>query len=670
VPAHGIDNAAGEPSDAAIWVHPTDVSRSVIVTARVDAPLALFGRDGRRIGGPTTVELDHVDVSYAFPLRGEGVDLIVGHDRKKGTIVAFSIDPDSLALTPLSTRAIEVRAEVTGLCSYRSPITGAFYAFVVTGEGLVQQWELFERHGSVEGSLARVIPVGVGAGYCAVDTHDRSLYVIEGAVGIWKLMAEPETDAERHIVDVVGPRGSLTEEVKGIAIYRANESESYLLAADVTAERINVYSTRDAQYRGSFALRAPAASSPLREVEGLTATSRSLGDSLEGGMIVIADQDTGYQRVAWKNVASALALSSAQGADLRAMRKSQIATVMATVETAAVDDYGDAADDPAIWVHPTDSAQSVIIGTDKKRGLYVYDLSGKTLQMIPDGRINNVDLRHGFNWGRTSEAIVAVSNRTNQSLALYKVNPTTRKLESVGASIASGFRDPYGLCMYRSAKSGDVYVFMNDSDNGAYKQWLLRVDKDRLTASVVREFTVGSQAEGCAADDETGALYIAEEDIGLWRYEAEPDGADRRVRIDDTTERGHLRADVEGVSIYYGERGEGYLIVSNQGADNYAIYGRGAGNAYIGHFAIVANPSLRIDGASETDGLDVISTPLGTMFPFGVFVAQDGRNITPSEPQNFKLVPWERIAAAMSLQKSTGWNPNRAGKLVGVPTSD
>ena len=76
---------------------------------------------------------------------------------------------------------------------------------------------------------------------------------------------------------------------------------------------------------------------------------------------------------------------------------------------------------------------------------------------------------------------------------------------------------------------------------------------NKVVAEVVREFTVGTQAEGCAADDDTGALYVAEEDVGLWRYEAEPTGADRRVSL-DTTDKGNLDADVEGIAIYYGER--------------------------------------------------------------------------------------------------------------------
>jgi 3-phytase len=30
-------------------------------------------------------------------------------------------------------------------------------------------------------------------------------------------------------------------------------------------------------------------------------------------------------------------------------------------------------------------------------------------------------------------------------------------------------------------------------------------------------------------------------------------------------------------------------------------------------------------------------------------VAQDGRNVSPPENQNFKLVPWERVAKALGL---------------------
>ena len=54
----------------------------------------------------------------------------------------------------------------------------------------------------------------------------------------------------------------------------------------------------------------------------------------------------------------------------------------ATVETVPVLSTGDAADDPAVWVHPSDPARSVVIGNDKGGALEVYDLSGARIQRI------------------------------------------------------------------------------------------------------------------------------------------------------------------------------------------------------------------------------------------------------------------------------------------------
>ncbi len=103
------------------------------------------------------------------------------------------------------------------------------------------------------------------------------------------------------------------------------------------------------------------------------------------------------------------------------------------------------------------------------------------------------------------------------------------------------------------------------------------------------------------------------------------------------------------MSIYYGKDGAGYLVASNQGADSYALYERAGDNKFIGIFHVVADEATGIDGVSETDGIDVSSAYLGPDFPDGVFVAQDGRNISPAERQNFKLVPWHRISEAMGL---------------------
>ncbi len=327
-------------------------------------------------------------------------------------------------------------------------------------------------------------------------------------------------------------------------------------------------------------------------------------------------------------------------------------TVQAVLETPPVASSGDAADDPVIWVHPTDPLLSLVIGTDKDKGLNVYDLEGRLLQELPDGRLNNVDLRDDFMLGGLGVTVIAASNRSNDSIALYLLNPATRQLTSAGPAVPTGLGDPDGLCMYESAVTGAFFVFVDDSGVGAFQQWQLSDDGGQLGAELVREFNVGGPAEGCAADDELGYLYVAEEGGALWRYSAEPGGGATRTEIDRVGGANGLKADLEGVTIWYGPGGSGYVVLSNQGASNFAIYRREGANAFVGIFYIVADAARGIDGVSDTDGIDVTSRPLGPQFPSGLLVVQDGLNLDPSEHQDFKYISWQAIELALGLPGS------------------
>jgi 3-phytase len=308
-------------------------------------------------------------------------------------------------------------------------------------------------------------------------------------------------------------------------------------------------------------------------------------------------------------------------------------------------------------VHPERPELSTVIGSQKRHGINVYALDGSLLQSRADGRINNVDIRYGFSLGGESIDIVTGSNRSSDSISIYAVDLKTRTLVDIGDGvIPTGMSDPYGQCMYKSPLSGEFYVYINDT-SGIFKQWLLKdAGNGRVGVELVREFNVGSQPEGCVADDATGDLYVGEENVALWKYSAEPDGGDQRTMV-DSIEDGHLAGDIEGMAIYYGPGESGYLIVSDQGINSFALYQRDGDNKYLGHFHVVADPSSGIDGISETDGLDVTGANLGPAFPLGMFIAQDGRNITPAERQNFKLVPWERIADVMGLESNSGYDP-------------
>ena len=188
-------------------------------------------------------------------------------------------------------------------------------------------------------------------------------------------------------------------------------------------------------------------------------------------------------------------------------------------------------------------------------------------------------------------------------------------------------------------------VFVNDK-NGTYQQYQLVATAHKITGYMVRTFSVESQPEGCVANDNTGQLFVGEEDSGIWVIGADPEAGTRMTSLAKVGDV--LHDDVEGMGIYEGT-GSSFLVVSSQGNNSYAVFEALEPYRYRGSFRIGMNAQEGIDGASETDGLEVTSANLGGVFSEGMLVVQDGRNVMPSMPQNFKYVPWNNIRVALNL---------------------
>jgi 3-phytase len=219
----------------------------------------------------------------------------------------------------------------------------------------------------------------------------------------------------------------------------------------------------------------------------------------------------------------------------------------------------------------------------------------------------------------------------------------------MASKIQSAFSEVYGFCLYHDLASRTVYAIVNNKE-GLVEQWrLFSRDGLKLEGELSRTFRAGAtQLEGCVGDDELGWLYIGEEVRGFWKFRAHPDSAANGILI-DSVKSAYLKEDIEGITILYGPEGKGYVIVSSQGNNSYAVYRREGANEYLGTFVIDDGES--IDGVAETDGIDVLAQPLGPLFPQGIFIAQDGFNRDGGKAvnQNFKAVRWEKIREKLSL---------------------
>ena len=64
----------------------------------------------------------------------------------------------------------------------------------------------------------------------------------------------------------------------------------------------------------------------------------------------------------------------------------------------------------------------------------------------------------------------------------------------------------------------------------------------------------------------------------------------------------------------------------------------------------------RVGFVEDTDGLHVVSAPVGPRYPMGLLVVQDGINVAPDARvnQNFKLVSWQDVLDALNLAVPEG----------------
>ncbi|MFF5506360.1 phytase [Streptomyces roseolus] len=322
------------------------------------------------------------------------------------------------------------------------------------------------------------------------------------------------------------------------------------------------------------------------------------------------------------------------------------------------------------------------------------------------GRFNNVDLVYGFELDGRPTDLAVVSDRGRDRIRAYAIDPaalaagraplrdvTAADVTPVFAASEAEVDEQttsYGLSAYRDGD--DAYVVVSQRERSRLRLLELEDRGGRVgyrtedTLDLPRTFTLPNgtswrpcadpgelpQVEGMAVDQEEHVLYAAQEAVGLWRVEIDDEEFERpelldRVRqygtpwtydeaeeecvLDTANDPGfggeHLSADAEGVTVYHGDDGTGYVLASSQGDDTFAVYAREGAHPYLGSFSVTDGTAT--DGVQHSDGATVVNVPLGSAFPKGLLVTHDGE-ATPAdgdrEGTNFKFTRWDDVAGA------------------------
>jgi 3-phytase len=370
----------------------------------------------------------------------------------------------------------------------------------------------------------------------------------------------------------------------------------------------------------------------------------------------------------------------------------------AVFETPTIPSSGDA-DDPAIWLNPTDPSRSLVITSAKNEGLRVYDLAGQQLQsLLPPGtvdgvksRLNNVDVQYGLRLADGSRADVAIyTDRGQDTLRTFRINATGTPLTELTsysrlfpAQPVSEQATGYGLALWRDQANDKLYSLVAQRHGNGIAQFEMVAQADGTVRSQqVRSWNLPTiykgqdlnqgdfspQSEGMVVDQQTGMLYIGQEDVGIWGIDLKTGtlGSGPLVETKTFDPSSPITADVEGLTIRYGLNGEGVLIASSQGDNTFAAFDR-KGLGYLGSFSISAGNG--IDAVQESDGADVTSFALPG-YAGGVFITQDGYDGDDfnADATNFKYVQWSDIARdnaflAPYAELPAGFDPRTVGAV-------
>jgi len=245
--------------------------------------------------------------------------------------------------------------------------------------------------------------------------------------------------------------------------------------------------------------------------------------------------------------------------------RGELPTVAAVLETKPSLDADDA-DDPAIWVHPTDATRSLVVSTLKEGGLDVYDLSGVLVQHVaPDAagpglvfnsaRYNNVDLIYGFKLKNDKVDLAVASDRYNDTIRVFAIDPdavaaggdplseiTAPGLPWIWVDTPEELKEAdtaYGLAVTQTDPNGKhAFAFVSRSAfTSVAKLRLFATAEGRVGYEIVETFDLPetfalpsggtwrachdddgelSQVEGMVVDDYSGILYLGQEQVGWW----------------------------------------------------------------------------------------------------------------------------------------------------------
>jgi 3-phytase len=289
-------------------------------------------------------------------------------------------------------------------------------------------------------------------------------------------------------------------------------------------------------------------------------------------------------------------------------------------------------DDPAIYYNKKKPSKSFIIGTDKggklgQGGIFAFDLKGKNIKeknILGINRPNNIDIAYGLITNNLHTIDIAVcTERNTDKIRVIKL-PEMTLIDNGGISVFENEaeRSPMGIALYTDPNSKKIYAMVgrkSGPQNGYLFQYLLEANQNgTVSGKLVRQFGKYSgqkEIESIAVDNELGYVYYSDENVGIRKYYAHPDSSKEELALFGTK---GFKEDHEGISIFKNTAKTGFILVSDQQANQFHVFRREGDVGDMHKHTLLRTIKTQ---TNESDGSEITHLKLNRKYKDGLFVA-------------------------------------------------
>ncbi|MFT4886998.1 MAG: 3-phytase [Pseudohongiellaceae bacterium] len=315
-----VANRGDSADDPAIWLHPQDMTKSLVIGTDKGMGLEVYDLQGRRVQSIEAGRTNNVDLRY---LSGNArwSALAAASNRTTNTISLFAISVSGYVTWLRGSEIVTGLTEPYGLCMFQN--ADGMQVFVNDTDGRYQQWGLNEIGNSFESekpelsaSLLREFSAPSQPEGCVADDINEQLFLGVEAEGVRVIDARFDSAVElKSIAEIDGI--ILAADVEGIALYQ-DGGQGYLVVSSQGNYSYAVYDRlAPFSYRGSFVIGNNELNGidGSQETDGLAISAQLRTADFPNGLLVVQDgyntrpiQSQNFKYISWGEIEKALSL--------------------------------------------------------------------------------------------------------------------------------------------------------------------------------------------------------------------------------------------------------------------------------------------------------------------------------------------------------------------------